>query len=96
MLNKKISFWKLMGCGKNGTFDKIPDWRQWAVLQVCTRPPVSEQPQTTNGKPQTSASWWKFFRCEVLTFVLEPIEGHGTWDKKNALANYPNKRNMKD
>jgi hypothetical protein len=25
--NNQIVFWKLMGCGKNGTFDKSPDWR---------------------------------------------------------------------
>jgi hypothetical protein len=32
--NKSISFYKLMGCGKNGTFDKVPDLRQWAILTV--------------------------------------------------------------
>ena len=34
--NKKISFWKLLGCGRNGTFDIHPDWRQWAVLTVVS------------------------------------------------------------
>jgi hypothetical protein len=33
-LHKEISFRKLMGSGKNGTFDIVPDWRQWAVLLV--------------------------------------------------------------
>jgi hypothetical protein len=89
MLNKKISFWKLMGCGKNGTFDKIPDWRQWAVLQVCT--PLTIGDHSTNNKRQITdfSPWWKFFRCEVLTFVLEPIEGHGTWDKQKCFGELP-------
>ena len=34
LLNRRLSFWKLMGCGKNGTFDKTPDVRQWAILAV--------------------------------------------------------------
>lgn len=25
-----------MGCGKNGTFDKMPDIRQWGILMVST------------------------------------------------------------
>ena len=29
---KKISFYKLMGTGKNGTFDKRPDFNQWAIM----------------------------------------------------------------
>ena len=75
-----------MGCGKNGTFDKTPDWRQWAVLQVCSLESVvcgSTSNSTTDHKPQTTDflhSWWKFFGCEVWSLVLEPIEGHGTWD----------------
>ncbi len=35
--NKKISFYKLMGSGKNGTFDIHPDWRQWAILTVTDK-----------------------------------------------------------
>ena len=34
LFNKDITFWKLLGCGKNGTFDIHPDWRQYAVLAV--------------------------------------------------------------
>jgi hypothetical protein len=39
--NKKISFFKLMGCGKNGTFDKNPDWQQWGILTVNQLPEVT-------------------------------------------------------
>jgi hypothetical protein len=88
--NNRISFWKLMGCGKNGTFDKTPDLRQWAVLQVCDPSPVLEG-STANNKRQTTdfSAWWKLFRCEVLTLVLEPIEGHGTWDHKKCFGELP-------
>ena len=44
--NKKISFFKLMGCGKNGTFDKNPDWQQWGILTV------NQLPEETNANYQ--------------------------------------------
>ncbi|MFT4153617.1 hypothetical protein [Parafilimonas sp.] len=31
-LHKKIKFFKLMGSGRNGTFDIHPDLNQWALL----------------------------------------------------------------
>jgi hypothetical protein len=41
--SKKISFWKLLGCGKNGTFDIHPDWRQWGIFTVASnRFPVTD------------------------------------------------------
>ncbi len=105
-LNKKISFYKLMGCGKNGTFDKTPDWRQWAVLAVNRPEAESEEAscknqelKTQNSKLETQNSklqipnflqkWFKFFHAEVLTIILQPIEGHGTWDGKKVFGNLP-------
>jgi hypothetical protein len=110
--NKKISFWKLLGCGRNGTFDIHPDWQQWAVLAVssCKLPvfrfqlPVDEI--KNNFKPQTCLPdrqainykllygsfincWWNFFKCEVYTIILEPIEGYGTWDSKKFFGELP-------
>jgi hypothetical protein len=85
-LNKNISFWKLLGCGRNGTFDKMPDWRQWGVLTVWSLEfGVMIQLQT----PNFLQTWWKFFRCEVWTLVLEPIEGHGTWDGEECFGPLP-------
>lgn len=80
-LNKKISFYKLMGCGKNGSFDKIPDFRQWALLLVSENKTV-EIPKIINR-------WWHFFGCEIWELELEPIEGHGTWDQKAVFGNIP-------
>jgi hypothetical protein len=101
MLNKKISFWKLLGCGKNGTFDIHPDWNQWAVLSVgCRQLPVdSEQ----HGRLPADYRrliydsfinrWWKFFNCEVYSILLEPIEGHGRWDNKKIFDALPKQTN---
>jgi hypothetical protein len=100
-LSKKNSFYKLMGCGKNGTFDKTPDWRQWAVLTVNSQWSIVNglehkteniEPQTLNPKlqiPNFLQNWFKFFNAEVLTIVLQPIESHGTWDGKTVFGNLP-------
>jgi hypothetical protein len=80
-LKKELGFWKLMGCGRNGTFDIVPDLRQWAVLEVW-----SLESGVRRQTPQFLLSWWKFFHCEIWTLELEPIEGHGTWDGKNCFG----------
>lgn len=80
---KKIPFYKLMGCGKNGTFDKIPDLQQWAILTVRdneTIPEGKDYLKTLYGS--FISKWVLLFQCEVFTFYLQPIKGHGTWDGK--------------
>jgi hypothetical protein len=81
---KNISFYKLVGCGKNGSFDKTPDWQQWGILTVHK----SGEP-AKNDFGRFIASWIRFFNCEVWTVVLQPIEGHGTWDKKEVFGPLP-------
>ena len=92
-INKKISFYKLMGCGKNGTFDKTPDWRQWATLTVDSAALTADTRATAvNSHPTTDnflKKWFKFFNAEVLTIVLQPIEGHGTWDGQQPFGKLP-------
>ncbi len=73
--NKKIAFWKLMGCGKNGTFDIVPDARQWAVLLI-----PAEATTPDESVPDFFKQWWRFFRCEKYVITLQAVEGHGTWD----------------
>jgi len=89
-LNKNISFFKLMGCGKNGTFDKHPDWQQWAIFAV-NKQPVSTMDFAKDAliKQLYGAfigKWMIFFKCETWTIFLEPIEGHGSWDGKNPFG----------
>lgn len=89
-INKKISFYKLLGSGKNGTFDKHPDWQQWGILTVQQS---IEIPAASNNTelikklygPFISA-WLKFFNCEIWTILLEPIEGHGKWDHQEPFG----------
>lgn len=100
-INRKLSFWKLLGCGKNGTFDKTPDLRQWGSM-AAHRQPLSITNGLTGQPDKQSIStfhkniygafvvaWWAFFNCETWTIVLEPLEGHGVWDGKKAFGELP-------
>jgi len=82
--NKKISFYKLMGCGRNGSFDKVPDWQQWAVLVVNAN--AADGPPDYGGFLK---NWYRFFKCELFTLMLEPTEGHGKWDGKQVFGDLP-------
>lgn len=82
MFNKKLSFYKLLGCGKNGTFDIHPDWRQWAILTIS-----DEQLAVSNWG---FIGWYiKFFKCYVQTIVLKPVSSHGTWNEKKVFGEMP-------
>lgn len=78
-----------MGCGKNGTFDIKPDLHQWAILVVTDKP--LKDLKSIYGRYITN--WWKFFGSETWTIILEPIQGHGTWDNKNCFGNLPKQTN---
>ena len=97
-LNRKISFWRLMGSGKNGGFDLHPDFRQWAILIV--QDPLSNESLTTPAhSTHTNAfgltpssfinSWIKFFKVKTTCFILEPIEGFGLWEGKEVFGKLP-------
>jgi hypothetical protein len=76
--NKKIKFFKLMGSGKNGTFDIHPDLNQWALLFTAK--------DINTPAPKFFYTYWKFFNCDIKEFLLEPIEGHGLWDRKKVFG----------
>lgn len=90
--NKKISFYKLMGSGKNGTFDKTPDLQQWAIL-------INNEELIINNALNSNlfvtlygrfiARWLSFFKTKTITYFLEPIEGHGFWDAKKPFGELP-------
>lgn len=75
-LNKHCKFWKLMGSGRNGTFDLQPDWQQWAILATW------ETQNDFDNFYHTSfiSGWWRAFKCEKWTLLCEPIQSHGKWD----------------
>jgi heme-degrading monooxygenase HmoA len=85
--NKKLSFYKLMGTGKNGTFDKIPDVSQWAIL-LNTNEQTKDTSLLLGG---FISKWLSLFCSKQSTFYLMPIEGHGLWDGKKVFGDLPAK-----
>ncbi|MEP6465838.1 MAG: spheroidene monooxygenase [Parafilimonas sp.] len=79
--NKRIQFYKLMGSGKNGTFDIHPDLNQWALLFTAAN--------AETKAPGFIDSYLKFFNCDLKEFLLQPIEGFGLWDKKKVFGELP-------
>ena len=86
MLNKKCSFWKLMGSGKNGSFDKKADLQQWGLLAVWS----NENDLQKFLKTSFISSWWRLFATETYTIVCQPITSHGTWDGKEPFGKAQN------
>lgn len=88
-LNRRVLFYKLMGCGKNGTFDIRPDFNQWAIM-------VFYKPGETKVKSGEQlvrelcgrfvSGWWKIFSVKNKLIHLEPVAGHGTWDGKSFIS----------
>lgn len=90
-LGFRSGFYKLMGCGRNGTFSIVPDWRQFALLTVSTEPVEELLKQETPALLKTLygsfiSGWYQWLGCETYTFLLEPIEGHGLWDGKKVFG----------
>lgn len=84
--NSNISFWKLMGTGKGGGFRKKPDWQQWVIIATHRQAPSPLTPAVLYG---TFIAWWlKCWNCSLRTILLEPMEGHGTWDGKAAFGKF--------
>src|SRR4051794_27827914 len=78
-LNNKIRFYKLLGCGKNGTFSKTPDMRQWCILvttptKIRNLNPSCQDYAVLYGR--FISVYWRIFQCERWSLILEPIEGH--------------------
>ncbi|MBE9583675.1 DUF3291 domain-containing protein [Mucilaginibacter sp. JRF] len=78
MLQRGCSFWKLLGTGRNGTFDLNPDWQQWGLLAVWDSQADFDRCQ----KNSFIAKWWRTFCTESWTLLCEPLQSHGKWDGK--------------
>jgi heme-degrading monooxygenase HmoA len=81
-LNKSVTFWKLMGCGKNGSFDIQPDWQQWATLTVHAS--IHDELSATYGRFITK--WWQLLDCEIYTVWLAATDCHGLWNKQQPFT----------
>jgi len=97
IFNKKISFYKLMGSGRGGGFSAVPSWHTWAVLVVkeMTDGRMTDDNNTGNVEKERYnektygkfiATYWRFFKVGITTFILKPIEGFGTWDGKECFG----------
>jgi hypothetical protein len=75
-MRKECRFWKLLGSGRNGTFDLQPDWQQWGLLAVW------DDREAFDEFYQNSfvARWWKTWAYERWTILCEPLQSHGKWD----------------
>jgi len=76
MLQKGCTFWKLMGCGRNGSFDLTPDWQQWGLLATWN----SREDFDAFYHSSFIAGWWKKLATESWTLLAEPLQSHGAWD----------------
>nr|MBC7611349.1 DUF3291 domain-containing protein [Pseudopedobacter sp.] len=74
-MNKKCTFYKLLGCGKNGTFDIHPDYQQWGLLSVWNQ----EEDFIQFSQQSFLSKWWKAFCNEKFQIICEPVESHGKW-----------------
>lgn len=82
VLNRKITFWKLLGCGKNGTFDIYPDFQQWGLLCVWE----SKTDYENFEKNSFIQKYWKWFAQEKWNLLCKPYESHGKWDSKQPFG----------
>ena len=73
-----------MGTGKNGTFDKVPDLSQWAIL-ITYEGNLTVKAQFGNF----IVKWFDLFCKKQTIYILKPIEGHGLWDRKKVFGNLP-------
>jgi hypothetical protein len=93
-LNKKFSFYRLLGCGKNGSFGIDPDWNQYGIFSLIEGDEYCASELQHNYIQwkrrfygRFISSWWRFFGVETWTIVLAPIMSHGKWGGKEISAN---------
>ena len=82
ILYKKCSFWKLLGSGRNGTFDLQPVWQQWGLLAVWDNREAFDEFYNNSF----INSWWDTFTAEKWTILCEPLQSHGKWDSKEPFG----------
>ncbi|RZL44733.1 MAG: DUF3291 domain-containing protein [Pedobacter sp.] len=77
-LNKRCSFWKLMGAGKDAQVDLSPDFKHWAILTTWNNMEDCDQ-FYENSLP---VKWFRMFGVEEFTILLKPLKSHGLWSGK--------------
>jgi heme-degrading monooxygenase HmoA len=95
-LRKQASFWRLMGCGRNGTFDLVPDLTQWAQLSIAHLTPQQVATFSADGGACSKhffgrfiSAWLRFCGTTQSSYLLAPLEGHGLWNGKTVFGPLP-------
>ncbi|TDG34980.1 DUF3291 domain-containing protein [Pedobacter changchengzhani] len=81
-LNKKCSFWKLMGSGKNAQVDLPPDFKHWGIITAWANVEDCDE----FYKNSFAIKWFKFFAIEDFTILLNPLSAHGLWEGKQPFT----------
>lgn len=81
-LQNGCSFWKLLGSGRNGTFDLQPDWQQWGLLAVWNDRDEYER----FARKSFVSKWWRVLSRETWTLLCQPMQTHGKWDGKDPFG----------
>jgi hypothetical protein len=87
---KNIRFYKLMGTGKNGSFDIVPDLSQWSIILFFNKAEFPDQEIQQLSKALLGnfiLSWLKLFNTSNKFLLLEPYAGHGSWDGNSFVQN---------
>lgn len=88
-LNKKCSFWKLMGSGKNAQVDLASDFKHWAMITNWENKSDCDD----YYKDSFPMKWFRFFGIEEFTILLNPLNSHGLWSGKQPFkSNDTNKK----
>jgi hypothetical protein len=81
-MQKGCTFWKLLGSGKNGTFDMHPNWQQWGLLACWD----SREDFELFYARSFVSTWWRLFNTEKWTLLCEPLQSHGKWESKEPFG----------
>lgn len=82
LLQKGCTFYKLLGSGRNGTFDLQPDWQQWGLLACWD----SREDFDQFYKHSVVSFWWRLVGRESWTVLCQPLQSHGKWDGKEPFG----------
>ncbi|TSD66691.1 DUF3291 domain-containing protein [Inquilinus sp. KBS0705] len=82
-LQDGCAFWKLLGSGRNGTFDLQPDWQQWGLMAAWE----DREAYDRFAKTSFVSKWWKALGAEQWTVLCQPLQSHGKWDGKEPFGN---------
>lgn len=80
---KGLTFYKLMGSGKDGGFNPLPDWSVYSLLQVWD----SEADANAFWEQSELSNLFKSKTKEIWTLYLKNVMSKGKWSKQTPFSN---------